>query len=661
MVTPGQPFVVGDFPDRQDRPSSFSLLARERGGYGAFISQLSGFVDGYITEDHEGNVRTTRLPIETGASLTDHAVVEPRVITLDGWVSDVHQYKPREAFESPVQTFPTVPLGERAGRASQELERLRVARTPIEIYTHLGRYENMLLIRVRERTGANTGRGMRCTLEFQKIDFVDLTRREFLAVEEEVETVRRTTTYPLTRFNDLRLWRQPFLTGAFVPNPPPRDGRHEFPFVEPKMMNIIPLIRQLEQTGRRPGSRLSEIIGGFFGRTDEEGNARRVIMERLFDQIQADHGDNWQELKLDPVRIYNSYFASAHRYPWTSDESGATLQPMEFHRLSFASGSTSDVHIFTVDLVGLNSFIDHLVPVTGTHIPFDASRYPLVLQETRTIKLTFSWIELLGIWQLDADWGEGARTSPVKLGQKLIDSPSLPVDVVVVPVFASGNERYTARAANPQSALRQQLIAFDDDGSSPAAVVPLSFTEGLGQPDALAGGNYAVLILDTWQSETWAWPPRHKALSEYASTFSNLRFTGSDAVAPTAIPEPVFESSEIIAAEDATTVDEEVPVTLFLWLSPTDAIPNDLPPNVVSGTGALRVPDYVDARYVFLAQRSEVDDITGIYIRPGPGANDITLFRPKRTIQIDRTSLSVWISIVPFGFTLSGSSITVAR
>ena len=635
----------------------FSLLARERGGYGAFITQLAGYVDGYITEDHEGNVLTTRIPIETGASLTDHAAVEPQIVTLDGWVSDVHQYKPRAAFESATQTFPSVPLGERAGRAAQELERLRVARTPITIYTHLGVKENMLLVRVRERTGPSTGRGMRCTLEFQGIDFVDLTRREepAAATGDDVPPTKTTRRYELRRYNDLALWQQPFLPRGFTSSPPPTTGFHEFPFVSPRLYNLQPLIEELENSRLEvPVSRLAAaaatnfIIGGPDGETAAQQRQRQqrahTLLVGVLDAIRATHGNQWRDLKLTPQQVWSLFYEDSAEMLYQSDGDFNYLQTVQFRRLTFFGSEDTDVHEFSIHLNGFYSYLDNVAPVSGTNVPVDRSRNRQLPTEQRILKLTFTWVERLGRWQCSAETTGVARHQTAILGQKLINSSDLPVDMVIVPVL-NNNARYTHRASNRQSGTR----LFDDDDIS----IPLSFEQALNRKDSLTSGNFAVLLLNKWQGRTWQWPPAYYANREYNRMFN--QFIGrpdSGLRIVTPLPQPVPDPPPAIPVGGAVT---------YLWLSETDTIPSEIPVGAVSGYGALTVPDFTGSRFVFIAQLSNEDDITRIRIVPGPSQNDFSLWRPKRTVDLDRNQYSLYISDLAFGFTLSGLGIVVGR
>ena len=65
--------------------SQFGLFAQES----TSIEPLTGIVDIYTDEFHKQTVTKTKYPVETGSSLTDNAVLDPKVLTLKGYVSDL--------------------------------------------------------------------------------------------------------------------------------------------------------------------------------------------------------------------------------------------------------------------------------------------------------------------------------------------------------------------------------------------------------------------------------------------------------------------------------------------------------------------------------------------------------------------------------------------
>ena len=69
------------------------LLLPESPGLSISLSRLAlplaAIADGFISEEHAVRISKTSYPVETGGSLVDHAVVQPRTLKLVGWVSDL--------------------------------------------------------------------------------------------------------------------------------------------------------------------------------------------------------------------------------------------------------------------------------------------------------------------------------------------------------------------------------------------------------------------------------------------------------------------------------------------------------------------------------------------------------------------------------------------
>ena len=49
------------------------------------------FFDGFMSVSHERKLTITQNPVETGASVVDHAYVNPTTVTMKIMMSDVHQ------------------------------------------------------------------------------------------------------------------------------------------------------------------------------------------------------------------------------------------------------------------------------------------------------------------------------------------------------------------------------------------------------------------------------------------------------------------------------------------------------------------------------------------------------------------------------------------
>ena len=126
------------------------------------IQPLIGKVDGYLAEEHERSVSKTSYPVESGASLTDHAVRQPDKLKLEGWVSDL---LPSDDADQGLA------LKDRATAAWSEIHKLTDAREPLTVVTRLKVYENMLITKASAPVNDRTGYGLRFSLDLEEVLF----------------------------------------------------------------------------------------------------------------------------------------------------------------------------------------------------------------------------------------------------------------------------------------------------------------------------------------------------------------------------------------------------------------------------------------------------------------------------------------------------------
>lgn len=144
------------------------------------------FFDAYLKLDHEQGLTITDHPVEEGANITDHSFVNPKRISIEIGMSDVHysivdgQFTQR--FSRSVSAFDT-------------LERLLEERIPVTIKTKLHSYENMLLETLTAPDDFLTRNGLRATAFFREIivvstDTVTLPNRTSQSPQKTGETNR---------------------------------------------------------------------------------------------------------------------------------------------------------------------------------------------------------------------------------------------------------------------------------------------------------------------------------------------------------------------------------------------------------------------------------------------------------------------------------------
>lgn len=132
------------------------------------IDLLVGVVDGYLSENHQHAVKVTRFPVESGATLGDHAVKEPARLTITGWTSDLYPSDPAHIGQQ-----------DRPAQAWAAILKLASDRQPLTVFTILGMYENMVITGVNAPVSSATARGLLFTLDFEEVLTASLQRVEF--------------------------------------------------------------------------------------------------------------------------------------------------------------------------------------------------------------------------------------------------------------------------------------------------------------------------------------------------------------------------------------------------------------------------------------------------------------------------------------------------
>ena len=110
--------------------------------------------------DHSIELQTTQNPVETGASIVDHAYVKPAEVVMRVMMSDVHQSLVPGQFTG--TRF-------RSTNAWQVLRKLQSDRIPMSIFTRLGLYTNMLITKLTTSDTAETFRALSAEVTLKEI------------------------------------------------------------------------------------------------------------------------------------------------------------------------------------------------------------------------------------------------------------------------------------------------------------------------------------------------------------------------------------------------------------------------------------------------------------------------------------------------------------
>jgi len=157
--------------------SQFGLFAQES----TDIEGLTGIVDIYTDENHKQTVTKTKYPVETGGTLTDNAVIDPKILILKGSVSDLNPL---------LGGLITIPGPGRGKEAWSRIVALKDALEPVSVVTLLEIYENMLITSIEAPKSWVTGQGLDFTITLEEILFAETQTTTLPASQlgEDIET-----------------------------------------------------------------------------------------------------------------------------------------------------------------------------------------------------------------------------------------------------------------------------------------------------------------------------------------------------------------------------------------------------------------------------------------------------------------------------------------
>lgn len=118
------------------------------------------FFDGFMSVSHKRKLTITQNPVETGAAIVDHAYVNPSSVTMQIMMSDVHQSIIPGQFSD--LTF-------RHTSAWAVLKQIQESRIPVDVFTKLGYYKNMLIEEISADDTKETFRALSATVKLTEI------------------------------------------------------------------------------------------------------------------------------------------------------------------------------------------------------------------------------------------------------------------------------------------------------------------------------------------------------------------------------------------------------------------------------------------------------------------------------------------------------------
>jgi hypothetical protein len=118
------------------------------------------FFDAFLTVSPASTLTITEHPIQLGSTVSDYAYLQPRTLDMTIGMSDVAKSFIAGQFSGG---------SSRSVQAYQVLFELQQQRIPIQVYTRLGLYQNMLVQNLTAQDDNTTVHGLRASVTLQEL------------------------------------------------------------------------------------------------------------------------------------------------------------------------------------------------------------------------------------------------------------------------------------------------------------------------------------------------------------------------------------------------------------------------------------------------------------------------------------------------------------
>lgn len=145
------------------------------------------FFDAFLKMEHTSRLTITDHPVQTGASVSDHAFLQPHELSMDVAMSNVNESIVPGQFSGGYS---------RSVQAFYVLKDLQQMRVPIQVHTRLGLYRNMLIEVLTAPDDYTTLDGLRCTVTLREIIVAQVTTVKISARPLVTDNSNRGTVEP---------------------------------------------------------------------------------------------------------------------------------------------------------------------------------------------------------------------------------------------------------------------------------------------------------------------------------------------------------------------------------------------------------------------------------------------------------------------------------
>lgn len=157
-------FTTTDYTPGSGSQPAYPILDLNANNIKSFVlvrSNIGGwFFDAELQTTHTSTLTITSHPVQTGNSVTDYAFLQPRKLSMNIGMSDVAKSLIPGQFETGTS---------RSIEAFKILQKLQSMRIPIQVYSRLGLYQNMLVETLTTQDDHTTTHGLKCTVDFQEL------------------------------------------------------------------------------------------------------------------------------------------------------------------------------------------------------------------------------------------------------------------------------------------------------------------------------------------------------------------------------------------------------------------------------------------------------------------------------------------------------------
>ena len=164
------------------------------------------YFDGIMRTEHVSRVRPTQYPVQTGVTMTDHAIIEPAELTIEIMMSDCHttSFVTNNLFLDTVyQSLQKIALYSNFVKANQDmtagdgraaktwltLKAMQLSRQPMVVETRLQTNQNMLIEELSAPDDAKTLNALKTTVRLREV---------IVAYVAETQTSARVAAYTNT-------------------------------------------------------------------------------------------------------------------------------------------------------------------------------------------------------------------------------------------------------------------------------------------------------------------------------------------------------------------------------------------------------------------------------------------------------------------------------